>query len=109
MQGSVILFIFVLGAMLSPPVGRVMSIHAADGGYMHLCKLHSWPKYVVKYNLCATNKLGFIPAKLEALRIVGLVLAYLLRRWPNTNPTLDQHLFRHGSRVLLTGFTHAGK
>ena len=44
-----------------------MCIHAADGDYIHLCRLHSWPKFVVKYNLCAMNKLGIIPAKLEAL------------------------------------------
>ena len=44
-----------------------MCIHAADSEYMHLCMLHSWPKYVVKYNVCAINKLGFVPANVEAL------------------------------------------
>ena len=81
-----------------------MCIHAADGDYMYQYMLHSWPKYVVKYNLCAINKLGFIPAKMEALN----------QCWVGVGPpftTLAQHRPDNGSALgmnrQLTGFTRA--
>ena len=75
-----VLLICVIRAILSPPVGRVMCTHAAHGEYMHLSKLHSWLKNVLKYNLCAINKLGFIPANSKRKPNVGLVLALALQR-----------------------------
>ena len=54
---------------------------------MHQCMLHSWPKYVVKYNLCDINKLGFIPANMVALaqcRVgVGLPSTTLAQQQPD--------------------------